>query len=104
MEKKVEEDLQKIKIEIDLLIVFPLVIKSIERINDIALSFYDIENNLRSCMAILEYEKLKEEFSELAIAEFPTDYPNNINSMSVSIREFPFNLARHFLEQIKINK
>ncbi len=102
--KKVEEDLQKIKTEIDLLKAFPLAIKSIERINDIALSFYDIENDLKSCNEILEYEKSKKEGSQLAIAEFPADYPNKINGMTVSIREFPFNLARYFLKQIELNE
>ena len=101
---KVKEDLQKIKTEIDLLKAFPFVIKSIERINDIALSFYDIKSDLKSCSALIEYEKFKKEDSELAIAEFPKDYPHNLDGMNVKIRIFPFNLAKHFLKQIEINE
>jgi hypothetical protein len=102
--KKVQEDLRKIKTEIELLKAFSIVIKSIEIINDIALSFYEVENNLKSCKAVLEYEKYKKEDSELAIADFPAGYPNNPNGMKVKIREFPFNLAKYYLKQIEINE
>lgn len=100
---KVREDLQKIETEIDLLKAFLLAIKSIERINDVALSFYNIESDLESCKVILLYEKFRKEDSQLAIAEFPADYPKNINGMSASIKEFPFKVAKHLLTQIKTN-
>lgn len=83
--KKVKHDLQNIKKDIDLLRIFPMVIKSIERINDIALSFYDIEKDLKSCRAILDYEQSKKDDFELAIAEFSHDYPNN-PTFTVNIR------------------
>jgi hypothetical protein len=100
--KHVRTDLQNLKHEIDLLILFPIIIKSIERINDISLSFYDIEETLKSCKIILDYEQLRKDGSELAIAIFADNYPSDL-SCTIE-RLFPFNMAKYFLKQIVINE
>ena len=99
--KHVRNDLKNIKYEIDLLRIFPITIKSIQRINDISLSFYNVEKDIKSCKIILEYEHLKKDNSELAIAEFSDNYPENLNCTIE--RLFPFTIAKYFIKQIVIN-
>jgi hypothetical protein len=99
---KVKKDLCSPNIELDLLEIFQCLIKSIERINNTAISLYDIEGVVESCNYILEYEKYKIESSTLALVDFPSSYPENISG-DTSILCFPFDIANHFKESIKFN-
>ncbi|WP_319479102.1 hypothetical protein [uncultured Draconibacterium sp.] len=97
----VRKDLENRKTMINLLETFSNMIKSVERINNIALNCYDIKDCIKSCSFILSYEKYRIEKSTLAIIEFPKGYPEKLDG-KLSVQELPFALAKHFIEQINI--
>jgi len=99
----VRRDLENKINTLDLLYVFSISIKSLERINNIALNYYDTGKALESCNFLLTYEKYKIDNSALTLIDFPKGYPEKLDG-KLSVQEFPFDLAKHFIDQIDTNE
>jgi hypothetical protein len=96
---KVRHDLESKDNALDLLVIFPILMKSVNRINNSAVNLIDVQSVLTSCRKLIEYEKYKVGDSKLAIIEFSQESPTKIDG--IDVKEFPFEVARNFISNIK---
>lgn len=100
--KKVRNDLHLIK-KINMVDSFIKTEGSINRINNIAINFYDLENLIRSAKIVRQYREFFIDDCNLALLNMPLGYPKNLSG-ELSIKLFPFDKADLFLDSLKPSK
>lgn len=97
--KNVRKDLVK-KVKIELFNSLRINLECIERIHNVSMNLYDIDDLINCANNVLKYKKHQIDNRELASIVLPIGYPKNFNG-KILINIFPFNIAEQILQNTK---